>query len=850
METTPPRSERDAPPGAPRSRALVVAHLLRDEEPDRRARIAERRLVRTVAEWPTGSGVDVLLRTTGRGGAVRAEVRPLGVVPAGWEGDVANAMADVAVLRGGQLPDAAHAVPTQLVELVRDPTRCRPGEADSAVPPEPSASTPGVAWPRRVHETDVPLLAALLGRPSAFVRSIVVSGGPVERTMLWEELLTTWDRFAPVDLDVYFGSPARVRTFVGTTGAVDGLATLRAVVRGWGTGLVLRDVEHESHRRFRELGADDSMGYLRPEGWAVALLRLPACGILPVTGMASVASPLAAHPIADVPVRRDAVALGTATGTNGRRGVVTIGREDLRRHLFIEGRTGTGKSTAITSLVASLSRAGIGCTLIEHHGTGVDAALRVLDGATAARAIVVRHGDVDAPAGLNLLAEADPAVREQMVAEFVELVQRIHDPRGEGVVGPRWRRWFSLLCDAVMGCFGPEATLLHVLAVASDHTLVEAMAARLDDEEPDLARRLRSEIVRLRGDDAANLTAWAVSKFEPLVSQRAMRAIVGRPRDAVDVTRLVDEGRTLLVDLAATALGTGSARTLGALWLLKHWVAMGRRADRDRLHVLIVDEAQLYAFGALPAMLAEARKFGIGVVIATQSIEALSPDLRGAVEANVGSFLSFRLGLQTAGRASARLDGWPARELVRLPDLQAAAALTRDGVQLDPFLLTVVRAPTDTADGAAQAAAVEGRCARQWREAAPHAVVTDDDVARALRGSDRPRRPAPDPLAAVVPVVGTRPGPSFVDTWLATRIESAPAQDPSSGTGNPVTTPGLQHRETTRPEGALMSTVTASATRSGDHTEPHRCRSCGRAFWGKRSWNGVGVVCPHCRSVN
>ncbi|WP_409046953.1 hypothetical protein AB2L57_09610 [Microbacterium sp. HA-8] len=361
-------------------------------------------------------------------------------------------------------------------------------------------------------------------------------------------------------------------------------------------------------------------------------------------------------------------------------------------------------------------------------------------------------------------------MREQMTAEFIELVQAIFDPRNEGIVGPRWRRWFSLLCDAVAAYFGSDATLLHLLAVASDPALVKKLALRVAKTDRDLGLRLHNEVGSLSGDEASNLPAWAISKFQPLVGQRRMREILGRPRDAVDVTRLIDEGGTLLVDLAGSALGTGSARMLGSLWLLKHWVAMGRRADQSRPHVIIVDEAHLMTFGALPAMLAEARKFGIGVVVVSQSIESLSPALQSAIEANVGTFFSYRLGLNTAGRASARFEGWPAQELVRLPDLRAATTLTRGGLQTEPFLLTTTRPAIDDADAYAQAAAVDARCAATWSSLAGQ-TVSDADVASALAS---PQTPRPEATVSVPSDTGR---PSFLQDWLTARVSHSAGHD-------------------------------------------------------------------------
>lgn len=753
------RRSPEAPPTST-ERPLVVSALIRGAQPDLRGAVAERALVRTVAEWSQGGGLMLDLQASRDGEGVRMTVRAFGEVPADWRKDVRRCLAPVAVLAAGSISATRPAAPVVLAEIERDPSRARQRFADDELIGASPRQGDGlgrisdVVWPDAVRDISGDVLGALRGLPNAFVRVQLAAASPMERTMLHDEVEATWSRLSPVNLDAYLGAPVRMRSFVGMRGR-GSIASLRAAVRGWGFGLVLRETDDAERAGFDAMTPDALAGHVRPEGWALAMIRVPVSGERPVLGMRSVPRPVFERPIDGVPRRTaDSLLLGTARTTQGRRVAVTMPAIDLCRHVAVEGRSGAGKTRFLTSLVAELSRQGVGCTLLEHHGSGVSQAMHALDPVAASRAVVVRHGDPAAPGSVSIFDEADPDRREQMIAEFTDLIQAIFDPKGEGIVGPRWRRWFTLLCDAVAVGFGRDATLMHVLAVASDPAKAKKLVRRLAKIDRDLALRVSREIAELTGDDAVNLSAWAISKFQPLVAQRTMREIIGRPRDSVDVAEIMAQGRTLLVDLGGPSLGTPAARMLGAMWLLKHWVAMGRRTDTSRPHVILVDEAHLMTFGALPAMLAEARKFGIGIVIASQTVEALSPALQTAIEANVGTHLSFRLGLNTAGRASMRLGGWPAEELVRLSDLRAATTLMTGGAQTEPFLLTVPAWPAVDDASAQQAAELDARRIRAWVDAGIPPVVTDEDVARALdddRAQARPaapRQPAPRPDAA------------------------------------------------------------------------------------------------------
>lgn len=232
-----------------------------------------------------------------------------------------------------------------------------------------------------------------------------------------------------------------------------------------------------------------------------------------------------------------------------------------------------------------------------------------------------------------------------------------------------------------------RASLVHIATILSDPGRIQSLSKALRTTNPDLSNRLASEVGQLSSSEAANVTSWVVSKFAPFTSSRVLRAILGTGLDAVDIDAVMEHGRGLLIDLGGPTLGTMQAQVLGAIWLLKHWLAMGRRPDVTRPHVIIVDEAHLFTYGALPQLLAESRKFGIGLVLATQSIDQLPTPLERAIEANVGTYVSLRLGTASALRASARFGDWPVDQFVRLPDLTAIASMNRGGRPTDPFTL-------------------------------------------------------------------------------------------------------------------------------------------------------------------
>lgn len=763
---------------------MTVNALWRGPESAARVVRAERNLVRMIAEWAPGAGVGICFLHHPTRRTIEVDISPLGPAPAQWNRDIADALEPVMSVRTTRRSRPIRAI-RHLEELVRDPARstaalsARESATASQILAEPPQIEDEVGWPMPFRRSGDGILEAVRSVPGAFVEVWMAAPTGVELTMVIEQLRHGWNRAAEIGFDEYLGSPVRIRTFVGSVSDAVSLAPVRSRMRGWGSALTFQPCDETETDELFGAPGEALVGHVRPEGWALSQISLPVAGNGPELGIASRQRPIAPRPLEPVPARtRTSLEIGSARTTTGRRTPVHFDATHLTRHAFIEGKTGTGKSTLITTLVSQLSARGIGFTLLDHHGTGIDTALRAIDPTAVERVKVIRHGDSASPAGLNLLNEADIDVRERLSSEFTELIQSIYDPKGEGVVGPRWRRWFSLLWAATTEFFGADATLLHLVSIGGDLERVRRLADAIKPVDSDLARRLRVEIADLRGEEAANLTAWTMSKFQPLVSQRTMRQILGQSRDAVDVTDLMDDGQSLLIDLGGTRLGAPSSRMLGALWLLKHWVALTRRQHRDRPHIIIVDEAHLYTFGALPAMLAEARKYGVGVVIASQSMDDLAPQLRQAAEANVGSHFCFRLGLDTVAAAAARMVSWPVGELIRLPDFHAAASFPANRELIDPFLLSLPhpkrlkRLPEDLATS------VEEQSRDRWRSQATLALPSDASIDQQLAHALSVRMRGANPPSSAAARSGPTPGGSGFTSAIGESDESS-SRNPS-----------------------------------------------------------------------
>lgn len=621
-------------------------------------------------------------------------------------------------------------------------------------------------WPVPIVGDGMDLISAL-ATLSAQVRVHMAPPSLLEQQMLAGELRKSVQSVDPVDYSQYFGSPLRLRCMVAQTGPYLS-PRLRSALMHLGVGLsvVPRDLNAASNLqawRGEELSLS---GSVEPYGVARCLVRVPAHGDeVTVCGMQTEEPEAKRVPLAaSIEPDRTGLRIGSAPTVNGDLLDVTVDKDDLLLHTQVLGATGTGKSTLLAALVQEAVAAGMGVTVIEPHGTLLERIVDELPESMADRTVVVRSDDIDNPVPLNVLRGPRP----EMVTDMMTAVIRdLFDPRSEGIVGPRFERAFSYALQTLQVLLGERANMSAIPFFFRDQKKLLDVAKLLKPINSDLSSVLVAEFGQLREADFGELSAWVNSKMQRLVSTPEMRAILGTGEDAVDVTKIMDHRNVLLVDLASPAIGPLGAQFLGEMWLAKHWQALAERKNTDQPHLLIVDEAHLFASGLLPRLLSEARKFGVGVVLAHQHLEQLKPELREATLATTNNVIVFRTGPREEITARMRLGDWPGGPLTRLPRLQAAATLSQGKNQSDAFTLIVDhnervrRAPQPTSAGDAIDRASQARFVDPFRGGVSVTGQMIDDAVEKLRqrgGSST------ESLSA-----GRSSGSSFLDEWLESR---------------------------------------------------------------------------------
>jgi energy-coupling factor transporter ATP-binding protein EcfA2 len=516
-------------------------------------------------------------------------------------------------------------------------------------------------------------------------------------------------------------------------------------------------------------------GLLVGERSVPSLVRIPVATRSPLAGVATAAA--AARPIAPTTTSgrerlQDGagVRIGFAEEADHSIVDVLLTRPERARHVHVLGKTGTGKSTLLAALGGGIATAGESLIVLDPHSQLVDRIVAEMPPEVAARTWLIRAGDLAEPFRFNPLAVADPQQRELVIAEIGDILQRLYDPKNEGIVGPRFIERCSMALRALCTISGSHASLLDVPGFYADDRLVKAVKNH-PDTEARLASWLGNEAGLKRSTENGELNAWVSCKFEQLSGTPAMRSILGTGADSIDWGEAMDHGQIILVDLSIATLGQTASRLLGLLIVNAVWTAALRRRGTTPV-TLMVDEAHSLHAGAMDRILSEGRKFGLSLVLAHQYLDQLPADLRAALDGNAGTTVAFRTSPADGSALADRYaDPTVADDLPVLPDLQALTLRSASTLVARPFTLHV-----------------------DHNDDAPHG---SDTVAQVVRANTR--RDLVEPHRGALPLFGTdrlkeaysrlekgAPPPSeprsgFVDVWLEQRRRAAdhPAVHPT-----------------------------------------------------------------------
>ena len=380
------------------------------------------------------------------------------------------------------------------------------------------------------------------------------------------------------------------------------------------------------------------------------------------------------------------------------QGIVTLGRtnfrdhhrpfgirpDDRRRHLYIVGKTGMGKSTLLLNLLTADIAAGHGCCLVDPHGDLAEAILPQIPPRRTNDVILFDAGDQSHPIAFNPLADCDPRSRPLVASGMLAAFKKLYGTSW----GPRLEHVFRNCLLALLEI--PGASLVSIVQLLGDAGYRRSIVNRVRD--PVVRSFWLNEFAGMPAKLQAEAIAPIQNKVGQFCSSPLLRHILGQPRSTIDLRRIMDRGQVLIVNLSKGRVGEDASSLLGSLLITSLQLAAMSRADvredqRPDFH-LYVDEFQHFATESFATVLSEARKYRLSLTLANQYLAQMDDATAAAVFGNAGSLLSFQVGAGDAETLAAQL-GEPVtpQDLQSLPKYEAYARLLIDGLPSRPFSL-------------------------------------------------------------------------------------------------------------------------------------------------------------------
>ncbi|QPC80917.1 ATP-binding protein [Phototrophicus methaneseepsis] len=424
----------------------------------------------------------------------------------------------------------------------------------------------------------------------------------------------------------------------------------------------------------------------------------------PNPDVASWVSGLIVRPVLGIPFSQDNRAFMASLGTGARfdlqmnTGVIRVGAmplritqslDDRRRHTYVVGKTGTGKSTLLRVLTLQDMEDGLGVCVIDPHGDLIEVILPRIPPSRSKDVILFDAADHDRPIGLNLLEARSETEKHIIVGEFIGLLKILYDPTNTGgIVGPRFQH--NVRNAMLIAMSVPGYTLVEVVRILTDVRFVRDIKHHITD--PLVKNYWDNQIANTSDFHRSEVLDYVVSKFSNFTGDRRMRNIIGQSETTLDFRHIMDNRKILLVNLSKGMIGPESAQFLGLILVQRLMLAALGRANMPRDQrpdfALYVDEFQNFATPMFGTMLSEGRKYGVSLTIANQYLTQLTHSMREAIFGNVGSLVSFRLGLQDALMLAPEMHPvFGADDLINLPKYTTAVKLLVDGVAARPFAM-------------------------------------------------------------------------------------------------------------------------------------------------------------------
>ena len=479
---------------------------------------------------------------------------------------------------------------------------------------------------------------------------------------------------------------------------------------------------------------------------------------------------------------------GLFLGTNQFRGVdkaIYLQEKDRRRHMYVIGQTGMGKSVFLENLAFQDMCDGRGFAFIDPHGDAVEAILQRVPEERIDDIIYFDPADIEHPVGMNMFEFTTADQKDFIVQEGISMLQSLFDPNNQGFFGPRGQHMFRNAALLLMS--DPAgATFIDIPQCFTDPEFVKSKLKYVTDKAV-YDYWTKEFPASQKSNDAGEVITWFASKWGPFISNTIMRNTLGQVKSGFNIREIMDNKKIFLVNLSKGRLGDINANLLGMIFVMKfQQAAMSRQdipEDQRQDFCLYVDEFQNFATDSFESILSEARKYRLNLIVANQFMTQLTEKIREALLGNVGTIICGRIGVTDADlMVKAFTPTFTAEDLTKTPNFSAVAKVMMFDMPSTPFtmklptpmgepneeLMESLKAYSATKFGKTRAE-VEKEIQDRWNatekakkpETPPEPSKSPVDVVPVADDKIPTSAPKPAPKAPETPRKG------FLDDWIA-----------------------------------------------------------------------------------
>jgi len=385
---------------------------------------------------------------------------------------------------------------------------------------------------------------------------------------------------------------------------------------------------------------------------------------------------------------------GIILGKNNYEGLevyIRIKRDDRRRHLYVIGQTGTGKTTLLKNMIEQDIKNGEGVCFIDPHGDVSQEILGLIPKERIDDVVYFNPPDTKQPIGFNIL-EYDknrPEDKTRIINMIIEIIGKIYNLEMTG--GPLFEQYLRNSLLLLMDNPDWGHTLLDVSRVFVDERFREDLLSKCKNYP--VVEFWREQATRAQRELSLDeMITWVTSKLNPFTTNDYIRPIICQPKSTIDFRDIMDNKKIFIANLPKGVLGETSAYIMGMLLITKILIAAFARGEipesERKDFYLYIDEFQNFAFKGVASILAEARKYRLNMIFAHQYIKQVPEDIINAVFGNVGTIIAFRVGPEDAEFLERKFAPVFSKfDFVNLPNYHAYISLLIDGYPSKPFSL-------------------------------------------------------------------------------------------------------------------------------------------------------------------